>query len=126
MLKKALKPWVRIKLLRIYQTRLETDNLCHGKVPSLLRDVRLRGGLKVRCCSALSYFYKLIILDQNSINSIKAIKINLIWTILESIWTILSLYLFCKINPLYFQFFSASSLVRFRETGAFSCYRNPV
>ena len=28
---------------------------CHGKVPSLLRDVRLRGGLKVRCSSALSY-----------------------------------------------------------------------
>ena len=23
----------------------------------LLRDVRLRGGLKVRCCSALSYFF---------------------------------------------------------------------
>ena len=35
----------------------KNHNKCHRKVPKLLRDVRLRGGLKVRCCSALSYFF---------------------------------------------------------------------
>ena len=33
-----------------------TEHKCHGKVPKLVRDVRLRGGFEKICCLALSYF----------------------------------------------------------------------
>ena len=39
------------KLVHVHRWILKCA--CHGKVPSLLRDVRLRGGLKIRCYSAI-------------------------------------------------------------------------